>query len=298
MSIHETITQQIADAIERGAGEFIMPWHCQNYRPRNLVSKKAYRGANTLALWATATERGYTSGTWATYKQWAEIGAQVRKGEKATHIAFYKTLDRKTDAQSETDGESSETRNSFLMAKAYFVFNACQVDGYAAEPATASAANPVAAIAAADQFIGQLGAIVTHNEAAAYYRRDTDTINMPPKTVFTGTLTSTATESYYSTLLHELTHWTGAPHRLNREKGKRFGDSVYAFEELIAELGAAFACADLGITSAPRVDHAQYIAHWLAALKSDSRAIFKAASAAQSALDWMHAKQSPVAIAA
>jgi antirestriction protein ArdC len=112
---------------------------------------------------------------------------------------------------------------------------------------------------------------------------------MPDRESFVDTECSSATENYYSTLFHELTHWTGAKHRLDRQFGKRFGDNAYAFEELVAELGAAFNCATLGITSTPRADHAQYIENWLQVLKGDKRAIFHAASKAAQSVDYLQA---------
>lgn len=115
-------------------------------------------------------------------------------------------------------------------------------------------------------------------------------IQLPDRAAFVGTATSTAQESYYSTLLHELTHWTAPEHRCNRALGKRFGDSAYAMEELVAELGAAFLCADLGVTNEPRMDHAQYLASWLTVLKGDNRAIFAAASAASKAVEFLAAE--------
>ena len=114
---------------------------------------------------------------------------------------------------------------------------------------------------------------------------------MPPRSLFIGTETSTPTEAYESTRLHELGHWSGAPHRLNREFGKRFGDKAYSFEELVAELTAAYLCAELAITNTPRADHAQYIAHWVEAMKADKKAIFSAASLASAAVTYLFSLQ-------
>lgn len=120
-----------------------------------------------------------------------------------------------------------------------------------------------------------------------YYRPSTDTIQLPPREAFVGSATSNPTEAFYSTLLHELTHWTAPEARCNRELGKRFGDAAYAMEELVAELGAAFLCADLGIAAAPRADHAQYLASRLNVLKADKKAIFTAASTAGEAVRFL-----------
>jgi antirestriction protein ArdC len=139
--IHQHITDQIVAAIESGAGEFRLPWHRAGgniMRPVNVASKKRYRGVNVLALWATAEESGYTSGTWGTYKQWAESGAQVRKGEKAAFIVFYKELEYA--AESETGDGETTTR---LFARATPVFAAEQVDGYQAPVNDAPPATPI-----------------------------------------------------------------------------------------------------------------------------------------------------------
>jgi antirestriction protein ArdC len=128
---------------------------------------------------------------------------------------------------------------------------------------------------------------VKHGGERAFYRPADDIIQMPERERFLGTETSTPTEAYYGTLLHELTHWTGAKKRCDREFGKRFGDQAYAMEELVAELGAAFLCADLGISVTPRQDHAAYIDNWLSVLKADKKAIFTAASKAAQASDYL-----------
>ena len=136
-------------------------------------------------------------------------------------------------------------------------------------------------------FVAATGAAISHGGSRAFYRPSTDSIQLPPREAFTGTATSTPAEGFYSTLCHELTHWTSAEGRCNRQLGKRFGDQAYAMEELIAELGAAFLCADLGISDEPRADHAQYLTTWLAVLKADKKAIFTAASKASEAATFL-----------
>jgi antirestriction protein ArdC len=288
MNVYETVTANIIAAIENGAGEFRMPWHratTADGMPSNAATGAEYRGSNVLTLWATAMGKGYASNKWATYKQWAAIGGQVRKGEKSAIGIYYNTLERTDDS-----GDVSK----IPFARPFFVFNAEQVDGYsdATEPVTA---DQTAVIAAADSAIAATGAKITHSGSRAFYRPSTDDVYMPPREAFTGTDTSNATESYYSTLLHELAHWTGHDSRLSRDfsRSKRFGDESYAGEELIAELGAAFLCARLGITNTPRVDHAQYIASWLKVLKADNRAVIRAASDAQKAADYILAASQP-----
>jgi antirestriction protein ArdC len=280
--IHQHITDQIITLIEQGPDEFRLPWHTGTgniMRPTNAITKKRYRGVNILALWADSHMWGFTSGLWGTYRQWAEIGAQVRKGEKAAHVVFYKQFEiNSQDAEDET-----ETR---LIARATPVFSAEQVDGFAI-PAMPNSPDPVTTIDTAEKLIGATGASIAHGGNRAFYRPSTDSIHLPLRDVFLRSATSTATEAYYSTLFHELTHWTASEARCNRQLGKRFGDAAYAMEELIAELGAAFLCGELSITQSPRADHAQYLASWLAVLKADKKAIFTAASRASAAVDFI-----------
>jgi antirestriction protein ArdC len=280
--IHQHITNQIVAAIERGAGEFRLPWHTGGaiLSPKNIESKKAYRGVNIVALWAASEQRGFTSGVWGTYRQWAQAGAQVRKGEKSSYVVFYKEIQVGEDS----NGESDDTGKR-LFARATPVFAAEQVDGYDL-PVVANP-TPMEPVATAEAFVIATGAFIAHGGTRAYYRPSTDSIQLPPREAFVGTTTSTAAEAYYSTLLHELTHWTSHEQRCNRQLGKRFGDGAYAMEELVAELGAAFLCSEIGITAEPRIDHAQYLASWLTVLKADKRAIFTAASKASEAAAFL-----------
>ena len=266
-----------------------MPWHASGAaitRPKNISTGNAYRGVNTIALWAAAATGGYAEGLWGTYRQWQDRGAQVRKGEKSSLIIFYKEFER--DDEEREDGLTNFDRR--FMVKASRVFNVEQVDGYEREEIDVSA-DPIDPIAAADAFIQGTGATVTEGGDSAFYHRTHDSITMPDRFRFKDTDTSTATESWYSVLLHELTHWTGAESRMAREFGERFGDDAYAMEELVAEIGAAFLCADLGITAEPRPDHAAYIDHWLRIMKGDKKAIFAAASAAAKASDFLASLQ-------
>jgi antirestriction protein ArdC len=283
-----TITDQIIAMLDRVTTEFRLPWYSparNMMRPVNIASNKAYRGVNILALWATAHEKGYSSGTWGTYRQWAEAGAQVRKGEKSAYIVFYKEL---TVASEDGDGDETDTRH---FARAMPVFAAEQVDGWTAPKVDAPPPPIMTPIEQAEAFVAATGVSVTHGGDRAFYRPSTDSIQLPPREAFIGSPTSTPAEAYYSTALHELTHWTSHESRCNRQLGKRFGDDAYAMEELVAELGAAFLCADLGITAEPRVDHAQYLNHWLTVMKADKKAIFTAASKASDATAFLAALQ-------
>jgi antirestriction protein ArdC len=289
LDIYQHITDKIVSAIERGAGEFRLPWHRAAgsiMRPVNVASKKAYRGVNVLALWATADEKGFCSGLWGSYKQWSAAGAQVRKGEKAAFVVIYKEFEVAADP--ETGDACTATR---LFARATPVFASEQVDGYQAPDCDAPPVTVIPPIEQAEAFVAATGATIHHGGSRAYYRPSTDSIHLPPREAFIGTPTSTPAESYFSTLCHELCHWTSRENRCNRQLGKRFGDQAYAMEELVAELGAAFLCADLQITAEPRPDHAQYLASWLAVLKADKKAIFTAASKASEAAAFLAALQ-------
>jgi antirestriction protein ArdC len=261
-----------------------MPWHTSGryaFSPINATSKKPYRGINTVCLWAAAQAKGYERGEWSTYAQWQEKGAQVRKGEKATLVVFWKFANDSNESQ-EDGTESSAGCSRLLFTRGYSVFNAAQVDGYT--PKVDAEATIPERIAHAEAFFSAIGADLRHGGNQAFYAPATDHIQMPPFGAFADNL------AYYSTLAHEQTHWTATASRCDRQLGKRFGDNAYAAEELIAELGAAFTCAHLGLSTEPRQDHAQYLASWLRVLKGDSRAIFTAASKAQHATDWMIAR--------
>lgn len=277
--VYRTVTNTIIQAIEAGAGEFVMPWHRSGpglARPSNAITDAPYQGVNVLALWANAMLRGFGSGYWATYDQWRKVGAQVRKAERSSMIVFYKLL------AARTDDEENQAR---LVARAFRVFNADQVDGWSA-PAS-SAANLVEAVEEVERFVHSTKArVVEGGEIACYFPRE-DLIRIPDRGRFQGSPTSSATEAFYSTLMHELVHWSGASARLNRTLASRFGDAAYAAEELVAEIGAAFLCADLSISNQPRPDHAAYVDSWLEVLSGDKRAIFAAAQKAREAATFL-----------
>ena len=278
--VYARVTAQIITAIENGAGTWRMPWHTSGqfaFSPINVNSKKPYRGINTVCLWAAAQAKGYASGEWGTYAQWQDHGAQVRKGEKATLVVFWKFANQQGESQE--DGDTATPGTRLLFTKGYSVFNAAQVDGY--EPTVPIDRSTQDRIERADTFFRLIRADVRHGGNQAFYSPSGDYVQMPPFEAFRENL------GYYSVLAHECTHWTAHAARCNRELGKRFGDNAYAAEELIAELGAAFTCTYLGLSTEPREDHAQYIQSWLRVLKADKRAIFTAASKAQQATDWM-----------
>jgi antirestriction protein ArdC len=227
--VYARVTDQIINAIEQGVGNWCMPWHASGRfasSPINATSRKPYRGINTVCLWAAAEAKGYDSGEWATYPQWQERGAQVRKGEKSTTVVFWKFANNASETE---DGETPASGSRLLFTRGYAVFNAAQADGYT--PKDEPDATMPERIEGAETWFQSIGAAVRNGGNRAYYAPGTDHIQMPPFGAFTENV------SYYSTLAHEHSHWTARAERCDRQLGKRFGDSAYAAEELIAELG-------------------------------------------------------------
>jgi antirestriction protein ArdC len=277
-TIYETITNQIVAAIEEGASLYKMPWHRERFditSPRNAANGRSYRGLNIITLWMIAEAKQFSSGTWGTYQQWQEKGAQVRKGEKSASVFFWKNL---REGQDEGGNDEGDNRARFV-ARAYSVFNADQVEGY--EAPAVPVLSEAERMAEAEAFFAAIPAKITHDGNVPCFIPSTDSVEMVPFSQFK------SAKGYYSVLAHELTHWTGAKVRLDRDLSGRFGSEKYAMEELVAELGAAFIAGQLGLPSVPRTDHAPYIASWLKVLKNDSRAIFTAASKAQAAADYL-----------
>lgn len=272
-NIHQAVTDKIITAIEQGAGTFRMPWVQTKGVPRNATTQKTYRGVNIISLWIAAMAGGYGTDLWATFEQWKKAGANVRKGEKGTLIVFYKQLDHKN--------EDDETDRKVLYARASHVFNAAQVDGATITVPDAPLFETDGAI---DRLVADTGAVIHHGGEQACYIPSKDEIHMPDRARFVGTTTSSPRETFYQTLFHELGHWSGHESRLNRSFG-RWGEHDYHFEELVAELTAAFLCAETGLTNDVRPDHAQYIVGYLKLLKSSDKAIFAAAAAASKAAD-------------
>ena len=295
--IYQRITDRIAAAIETGASTWQMPWHpgADGAAPRlpvDAATGKPYQGINTVVLWATAQAEGYPSAVWATYRQWAELGAQVRKGEQSSPVVFWKINGPDEGEDGGTGGggdggaageDGADGCRPRVFARGYSVFNAAQVDGYAA-PALPMLPEPER-IGHAEAFFAALGADIRHGGNRACYVPSLDQVRMQPFPAFRDAV------AYYATLAHEATHLTGHASRCNRDLRGRFGEEAYAAEELVAKLGAAFLCADLELTPEPRPDHAAYVASWLKVLRGDKRAIFTAAAKAQQAADWMHARQ-------
>lgn len=278
--IYQTVTDSIIGMLEAG----VKPWapgHNAKACGLPVIPTRAcgtaYRGINVALLWGAAEMKGYRHHTWMTFNQAKALGGCVRKGEKATPVVYWGTF--KAQADDADEGDDGKAR---LFAKAYSVFNIEQIDGLPErffEPATVEPSET--RIAKADAWAVATGADIRHGGSQAFYSPKGDFVQVPPFAAYG------EPERYYSTLCHELTHWSGAKARLDRQFGKRFGDKAYAFEELVAEMGAAFSCARLGIENETREDHASYLASWLNVLKADKRAIFTAASKAQAACDYL-----------
>ena len=249
-----------------------------------LHSGIAYSGINALMLWAASIEQGFFSPHWMTFKQAKELGAHVRKGEKGNLVVYANTI---TKTEEQDNGKTEERQIPFM--KGYTVFNVEQIQGLPAQflAKPEPVIDDVQRNAEAEAFFAATGAVIRHGGNSAHYSGGSDHVQMPVFEAFR------SPESYYATPAHELTHWTKHPKRLNRDFGrKKWGDEGYAKEELVAELGATFLCADLGLTPEPAVDHAAYIQSWLKVLMDDKRAIFSAAAQAQRAADFLHAFQS------
>ncbi|MGN8037820.1 ArdC family protein [Chitinophaga sp. 22321] len=283
--IHQQVTDTIIRQLEAGTVPWHQPWKGESRLldlPKNYTTNKKYRGINILLLWGAALEHQYTSPEWASFKQWQEKKESVRKGEKGNMIVYYDTIER------EVDGELKK----IPFIKTSVVFNRCQLASYTLEDAAdASDIEWFERMDHIEDFIANTNAIIETRSDGAAYAPALDKIFMPPVEAFIQTETCTATEGYYSTLLHELTHWTGSKARLNREGGKKFGDQHYATEELVAELGAAFMCAEFGIGVLEKGDHAGYIDFWLKVLKENKHCIFTAVSEASKAVDFLQGLQ-------
>ena len=273
--IQREITDQIVAMLESGDTNWINPLTMLGGSPENAATGKKYRGMNSFFL--ALLGKQYC----ATYKQWQSLDAQVIKGSKGVRIAVPMPL---------KDKETGEQTG--LIFTSATVFSSDQVEGWEA-PVVPDMVDETETIETVAQFVANTQAtIVTNSTRPPCYIPSIDTVSMPTREQFSATDTSTATECFYSTLLHEMTHWTGHKSRNDRLKGSRFGSSEYAYEELIAEIGSAMLCVSLGVSPQARPDHAKYIGGWLKALKSDKKFIFKAASDAQKAVDYLESLQS------
>lgn len=276
----ETITNKLLALMERG----VVPWskHYRNCNDGQLLGLPLrhegtiYNGINTVILWMASLERGYTAPHWMTYKQAQSYGGQVRKGEKSETVCYFGSVSR----AEEQDGE--ETTSTYKFLKCYSVFNVLQIDGLPAQ----FAVNDQETVQNVQHGFG-FDDLLKHHQIEIItgikptYYPCFDKITMPHQSTY-------ETEAYhYADLSHELTHWTGHATRLDRFKPGQRDVAVYGFEELVAELGAAFLCARHGIENTLLDEHASYLAGWISQMKLDPRFIFRAAGAAQKAFNFL-----------
>jgi antirestriction protein ArdC len=275
--LYAEVSARIIAELERGAAPWVKPWSVtpgQNV-PQNAVTNRPYSGCNVILLWL-ARSRGWATPRFLTFKQAQEAGGNVRRGEHGTKVYFVKQLQVR-----DGNGEEAETR-LVPMLREYTVFNVDQRDGLpdsirAGKPMRVR--NPDTRDVLADDFLRCTGADIREGHGEAYYVQSHDFISMPAFGVFKGA------DHFYNVSFHELTHWTGHKSRLDRDLKGRFGTRHYAAEELIAELGAAFLCAEFGFDGDAR--SAGYIATWIELLKADKRAFFTACGRASQAADYL-----------
>lgn len=274
--LYQSVTDKIIAALEAGTAPWVCPWSTGHgsAMPANLATSRPYRGVNVLLLNLQQMAHGYALNRWLTFQQAKALGASVRKGEHGTQIVFFKLMER--DEAANDPG----ARKVIPLLRSFVVFNAAQVEGLpealTAIPAPLEGWTP---ISAAEALLVRSGAAIRHGGDRAFYSPADDLICMPPKEAFLDA------SSYYATALHELVHSTGHPTRCNRELRSRQHIEAYAFEELVAEMGAAFLSSHCGLPG--ELQHASYIASWLEALRNDKRLIFTAASLAQKAADFL-----------
>lgn len=276
MKVYEIITDRIMRKLEEGTVPWHRPWNASAGLPKNVVSRKEYRGINVFLTGS----QGYESPYWLTFKQAKVLGGSVREGEKGTPIVYCDTFKKEVIGK---DGELAEKQMSFL--RYYTVFNLSQVDGVEA-PASEAVDRPFNPIVECERIVLEMPfpPVLRTGNGRAFYRSSEDAVYMPQPELFH------SDEEYYSTLFHELVHSTGHETRLNRRPSserRSFGDEAYSKEELVAEMGASFLSATAGIENATLDNSAAYIQGWLKALRDDKKLVILAAAAAQKASDYI-----------
>jgi len=272
--IYAEVTDRIVTALEDGVAPWVRPWRSVGAF-RNGGTDRPYHGINTLLLAIETLAHGYDDPRWITYRQAKERGGHVRKGEHGTRIVFWKFLDRMQE-----DSQTGEkTLRRVPMARAYTVFSVEQCDGLELAELDRETLPETDRRADLDGFLRATGAEIRHGGDVACYAPGPDKIALPAFGAFE------TPSGYYSTALHELTHWTGHSSRLDRNLRNRFGSQTYAAEELVAELGSAFLCQQHAVDG--KLQHPEYLANWLQILKADTRAVFTAASKARQAAEFL-----------
>lgn len=279
--LYADVTAKIVAELEAGRVSWVQPWDGAKAGlglPRNAATGNAYSGINILILWSAVIERGFAAQNWLTFRQALSLGGHVRKGEKGVTLVYADRFTHK--AERERAAADGDEARSIPFLKRFTVFNTAQCDDLPEDLLAPCAALPECEVVpAAEALIAATGAAFHIGGATAFYMPSFDRIEVPPQAAFHDPI------NYYRTCFHELGHWTGHPSRLARDLSGRFGSRAYAAEELVAEMASAFVCAALGIV--PTVRHADYIASWLDLLRDDERAIFRAASLASKAADFL-----------
>lgn len=285
INLYDEVTARIVGELEAGRVPWVQPWGRPGGTapglPRNALTARHYSGVNVLILWGAVIEHGFPSQGWLTFKQALEAGGAVRKGERGTTVVY---ADRFIpEAEKARAVETGGDAKAVPFLKRFTVFNVAQCEGLRPGLAPESVPLPEREIVpVAEAVIVASGVDFRIGGNQAFYVPAKDFVQVPPQPAFFEQI------NYYRTCLHELTHATGHPLRLDRKLVNGFGSKDYAREELVAEMGSAFLCAALGIV--PTVRHADYLASWLDVLREDNRAIFRAASAATKAADWIMAR--------
>jgi antirestriction protein ArdC len=291
-SLYQEVTDRIVGELEQARVPWVQPWDGARTGlglPKNATTGRRYSGVNILILWGAVIDRGFARQEWLTFRQALDLGGNVRKGERGTTVCYAdRFIPQSERERAARDGDDPE---GVPFLKRFTVFNVEQCDGLpervvgGAEPLPERQVEPQA-----EALIDATGAHVVVHGDRAFYSPSLDFIQVPPQPAFFQQI------DYYRTCFHELGHWTGHPSRLNRDHSGRYGSHPYAREELVAEMASAFICADLSIV--PTVRHADYLASWLEVLREDNRAIFRAASQASKAADFILAFQSATEAAA
>ena len=284
--IHEEVTGKMIEMLEQGIVPWRKPWESDvGYQmPVNTTTGNQYHGINVALLWMAAEEKGYKSDEWATLKQFNKVGKSVAPHEKGTMIVKYDTFNKKRPDEDEFD--------VIPYLKSYYVFNVAQLKGYDPEKEQKIVKPLVERLHNVEDFIANTGAEI-HEDGGnkAFYNIHTDSIHLPARSAFTGSNTQTPQEAFYSTELHELTHWTGHETRCNRNFKERYDVGWYVREEIVAEMGSAFLCAELNITDGPQPENANYIGSWLEVFKEDSKTILTVAGCASKATEYLWSLQ-------
>jgi antirestriction protein ArdC len=282
-SLYDEITTRIIGELEAGRVPWIQPWGTAAAMaplamPTNAATGRGYSGINVLILWGAVIEHSFPGQSWLTFRQALSLGGNVRKGERGTTVVY---ADRFIpDDEKQRAHETGDAPQKIAFLKRFTVFNAAQCENLpdaiaiAAPPAPPGLIEPtVEALIAATGIDFRIGG------SRAYYDHGNDHVQVPPPQAYFEPI------NWHRTALHELGHASGHACRLDRDLSGSFGSKAYAFEELVAELSAAFCCASLGIV--PTVRHADYIGSWLEVLRQDNRAIIRAASQASKAADFL-----------